>query len=414
MSWQAPVLPLAPRPLPGEGVLSWVGRIAARYDLDAPGLVALLYPPMTRVHPSRVAALDWSGEAGLDQALAVAARLDPGRVAALRVALPADPARAGPLRRRHAVWCDLCVRDDVARHGETYERAIWRLGWCVACPVHSCRLGEVCPSCMMGPCGFRPVAGRVRLVCSLCRGPVDAGPPAKEWRSHEKLAEMFAAMVAPKAAAPVLALQAALLAACAGAAPLGPLGFGLDAEAFLSLAHCLACPFPWPVQSGVAVAAEHEASALGRLSILGSYRRLGILADVLAAAVAGTHGAAESACAALPIAWREKASRELASALGCYFGSDREKLRRRAAAWGPALEPLVLGLLDGQDERAQQRAAEDERAREEVAQARREIVAAREAAKRSAAELRRIRARRAQRAELKRLRQQYEKRRSGT
>lgn len=126
------------------------------------------------------------------------------------------------------------------------------------------------------------------------------------------------------------------------------------------------------------------------------------------------HGAAGSACAALPVARREEASRELASVLGCYSSSDREELRRRAAAWGPVLGPLVLGLLDGQDERAQQRAAEDERAREEVAQARREIVAAREAAKRSAAELRRIRARRARRAELKRLRQQYEKRRSGT
>lgn len=33
-------LPLAPRPLPGEGGLSWIKRVAARYDLSAPEFLA--------------------------------------------------------------------------------------------------------------------------------------------------------------------------------------------------------------------------------------------------------------------------------------------------------------------------------------------------------------------------------------
>lgn len=410
MTWRFPVLPLAPRPLPGEGVLSWVRRVAARYDLDAPGLVALLCPPGVKRHPSHVTALDWTGEAGLDQALAVAARLHPGRIAALRP-IPGDPARAPPLYRVWTAWCNHCVRDDVARHGEVYERAVWRLGWCVACPVHGCRLGEACPSCLMGEYSFRAVAGRMRLVCGICRGPVDTVPPAKEGRPFGRVATALAELVAPKVDAAVLVLQEMLLAAStAGTAPSGPLGFGLNAEAFLSLACSLAAPSTWPLRSrpGMAPEPDQDMGTPGMLSVAEMHRRLGDLTTVLAEAadIAGPSHAA-------PTLGEGRASGELASVLRRSFGRDRDKLRRRAQAWGPLLAPMVLRLLDEQDERARQYAEATERARQEAIQERREADAAREAARRAASEVRRIRARRARRAALARLQWRNEKRRNG-
>ena len=397
MTWRLPVLPLAPRPLPGEGVLSWVRRVAARYDLGALGFVSLLYPPEVRVPRSRVAALDWTGEAGLDQALAAAGRLDPERIAALRP-IPDDKIQARLLRRDRTVWCDLCVRDDMARHGEAYERGAWRLGWCVACPVHGCRLDEACPSCLMGGCSFRAVAGRVRLVCGICRGPVDAVPPARDWRAFEKIAATSAALVAPNVSVPVLALQEALLAASKGAAPTGPLGFGLDAEAFLSFAHSLTALITWPLRSrpDVAAASDQDLCTPGALPVAGLHRCFRALAAVLAEAT-GTAGPAH---AAAPATGESEAAGEFAPLLGCCFGRNREEWRRRAQTWGPVLGPLVLGVLDEQDERARQHAEIAERARQEAMQARRQ-----------AAELRRIRARRTRRAALARLRRKYEKRR---
>lgn len=37
-------LPVAPRPKPGELISSWLGRTAARYDMDGAAFRALLLP----------------------------------------------------------------------------------------------------------------------------------------------------------------------------------------------------------------------------------------------------------------------------------------------------------------------------------------------------------------------------------
>lgn len=81
---------------------------------------------------------------------------------------------------------------------------------------------------------------------------------------------------------------------------------------------------------------------------------------------------------------------------------DRALLRRRAAAWGPILAPAVLGTLDTVEGRMQRVVAEAERLHQEAARAR-------TAAKRAAADLRQIWAKKIRRAALRRLGQKQRK-----
>ena len=62
---EAGPLPLAPRPMPGEAVLSWVARIAARYHLSAPELLACLRGGVD-VGSTRIAELDWKEDIELE------------------------------------------------------------------------------------------------------------------------------------------------------------------------------------------------------------------------------------------------------------------------------------------------------------------------------------------------------------
>ncbi len=398
MTWPAP-LPLAPRPLPGEAVLSWVRRVAARYDLDAPGLIAAAGPPGVAVHRSRIGWLDWGGDASLDVLLAAATRLDAGRIAALRP-VAGGPERAGLLHRVRPAWCESCIRDDVARHGEAYERAVWRLGWCVACPVHGCLLGEACSSCLLGYCHFGSVAGRQRLVCGTCHGPVDALPPSRLWPFRANLGPGHAEWPRPKVDASVLALQAALLAAAMDTAPAGPLGFGLDADLLLAVVHGLTMPLACPLASEQAVAAAliQDLRMPGALAVVEAHRLLGDVAAVLGS-VAGA--ALPSPGVPSPLG-EGTTGASLASVLGRFLPWDRALLRRRATAWGPILAPAVLGTLDTVEGRMQRVVAEAERLHQEVARAR-------TAAKRAAADLRQIWAKKIRRAALRRLGQKQRK-----
>ena len=52
-----------------------------------------------------------------------------------------------------------------------------------------------------------------------------------------------------------MALQVALLTAIEGTGPAGPLGFGLEADVFLSVVHGLAVPLAWPLASEEAMTA---------------------------------------------------------------------------------------------------------------------------------------------------------------
>jgi TniQ len=399
LTWPAP-LPLAPRPLPDEAVLSWVRRVAARYDLDAPGLVARISPRGLTVHPSRVPALDWTGEVGLDLLLAAATRLDAGRIGVMR-GLLGRPGRAGLRHSAFPAWCGACVRDDVARHGEAYERAIWRLGWCVACPVHDCVLNEDCPSCLMRTCHFGHVAGRQRLVCDFCRGPMDALPSSRLGSFWMRPGLGYAGPPRPKPDASVMALQVALLTAIEGTGPAGPLGFGLEADVFLSVVHGLAVPLAWPLASEEAMTAAlvRDLRTPGALPVIEVHGLLGNVAAVLG----GVASLAQPDPGASFPSGKRATATDLASLLGRFLPWDRALLRRKAPAWGPTLAPIVLGALDAVEDGIRRNAAEAERSRQDAAWARREAAWARDAAKRAAAELRRRRAKRARRAALARL-----------
>lgn len=164
-------LPLAPRPLPGEAMLSWVARLAARYDMTPAALLAEL-AEHTALGIGRIDRLDWHDDAELDQALSASADIDVWCIEALRVPLR-HALEAAKWSRGSTAWCPDCLRDDIRCRGEAYGRLTWRLGFCVTCPRHCRRLTRVCSQCGSGACRFQARRGRLRLACDACDALVD-------------------------------------------------------------------------------------------------------------------------------------------------------------------------------------------------------------------------------------------------
>ncbi len=168
---QGPI-PVGPRPLPGEAIRSWVSRTGARYGLTTSELLAQLRGGVGVEH-SRLWALDWQEDVELEALLARVNRLDAGRIRGLR-ALADDWPDPADWHRWTLAWCPACVREDMVRLGESYERAAWRLGFYVICPEHHATLVTACPGCSSHGARFGPWAGRQRLLCECCRKPVEA------------------------------------------------------------------------------------------------------------------------------------------------------------------------------------------------------------------------------------------------
>lgn len=355
-------LPLAPRPLPGEALPSWVGRVGARYDLSAPEFLACLrvdrgaYAP----HASR---LDRAADAELDRSLAAATRLDVARIEALRVAGPGAPEAAG-WARRLTTWCPECLCDDVARHGEVYERAAWRLGCCVTCPVHGRLLTESCPACEAPACGFRPMGGRLRLVCDMCSRVVDA------WSDRGSAVGRTAHEAGPLGLSPsfelarlVAAMQADLLAALAGSPALaGPWASGLSAGRFARTVQGLGAillepswSHPWLPRRK-----EDRKGGFATVPVHVAFDLLGLVAAALTDVVTGSRTGIE---------WtRYGASGRVAGAIGLmslirHLGHDDIDLLR---AGMPGWEPVVADAVQGAAEivtEARRRAVEAGRCR---------------------------------------------------
>jgi len=108
-------LPLAPRPFPDESVRSWIGRVAARYDLEPMELIACL---RGGADVARLASLDWLVDVELEILLARAARLDRAQIGKLRI-LMRDMPFPETWHRRLLAWCSACVGEDIGRYGET-------------------------------------------------------------------------------------------------------------------------------------------------------------------------------------------------------------------------------------------------------------------------------------------------------
>jgi|SRR5271165_760295 len=169
-------LPIAPPVWPDELLSSWIGRIAARYDLTADALIGHLLPSQ----PNAAEMGRWIDICPcppLEDALTAATSMPPARFAQQRLAgLSAHPDAAWP--RKTPAWCPLCVAQDVAASGEVHSRKTWSFGGYLICPQHGCLLIASCPFCL-GRTTHWPINGRLRLRCERCERRVDNALPAR-------------------------------------------------------------------------------------------------------------------------------------------------------------------------------------------------------------------------------------------
>jgi hypothetical protein len=234
-------------PASGGGPILLGGRVAARYRLAPAELLAALVPDGS-IRAADVWALDAVPDRRVETALAVAAGLPPGTVAGLR-----GPGAVWSRRRAgqpvpHS-WCQACVREDLERYGETYDRAAWSFGGFVVCPSHRQVLGRCCPICGESSCTAVAPEGRRRLLCDRCGIFVDGlrVRPDREALWPYTVPEAPWGVVAARpvvlregVGAMLLSLQADLVAAAHGLAPLGPLALRLAPDRLLWVSRRLA------------------------------------------------------------------------------------------------------------------------------------------------------------------------------
>jgi hypothetical protein len=169
------VLPLAPPPLPGELLASWIGRLACLYDAPPEGLwYELAGASAVELAPFGHHQPGGNGFREQFARIAIATRSEVGAVAAtaMSVMLPAAPAcwlRSEIVSTYQVPWCPACLRDDVAHHRPPYLRRLWAAGCVVVCPRHRAVLVDTCPGCQRRT---RPIfrwegRGPV-LVCATC------------------------------------------------------------------------------------------------------------------------------------------------------------------------------------------------------------------------------------------------------
>ena len=273
-------LPLAPRPLPGEAVTSWIGRIAARYDLPPDALIAGLRDG-AGIPASRLVSLDRCPDTELECLLATAAHIELRRIGGLRAVAPEMPAWLASFRLTPA-WCLVCVCEDAALWGENYERGIWRLSCCAMCAMHGQVLVQICPVCARGRGGYRPSGGRWRLLCESCGSRIDAAPNHRLGVAPGiSGTRLFGWTVDPRWILLACELQSDLLAAIAGTSlPNG----GRDSVAdrrLASLVHDMATAFLRPLAPPSNSVREDTFAVLQPTAAL---EMLGVIASVLVSA----------------------------------------------------------------------------------------------------------------------------------
>lgn len=404
---QRKALPVAPRPYPGESARSWLARTAARYDLDTHQLVACLRGGREYGGDrSALALIDWREDSDLENLLTRAARLDRASISGLRVPvrnLP-DP---GAWHRALLVWCPECVRDDFGRYGEVHERAVWRLGCCVACPTHGSLLECLCQACFFGHCSFSSISGRQRLICSGCRSPVDAGEPS---RTGANIAALRGGMLwltrdsALRRSA--LEMQSAILKALVGVAPTGLWHFGLPASQFALIVRDLVGVFGWPL--GIPLAArEDSTTSLGsphrafEIEPQSGFKILGIIGSVLTDMAGGCPARLERTTL-----WDtdpDGFTADLPWLVRRLSGDARAWLAATAQGWGAVLAQCVGRAVEAHEKHEKAVRTAEERVRLSVALARANATWSKASAKRDrAAAINRIAARARRRAAARR------------
>ena len=190
-------------------------------------------PPSTGVR-----ILNWS------TFFAKAACVEVGRIGALRAAAHGMSNSVASFRDTLA-WCPVCVREDVARWGESYEHAIWRLSCCAVCVAHGQVLVQICPICARGRGEYHPSGGRWRLVCESCNGRIDTHSNHRRGTALEiSGVKLFGWTVDPGWVPLACELQSGLLAAIADTD-----GAGAPASKLVVVVHDIAAAFLRPATS---------------------------------------------------------------------------------------------------------------------------------------------------------------------
>jgi hypothetical protein len=364
------LLPLAPRPLPGEALRSWIGRVAARYDLSPAALIAGLRDG-DEVACGRLGSIDWKPDAELEHLLVQAARLESRRIAALRAPVGGMSASAD-LFRDTLSWCQICVGEDVIRHGESYERAVWRLGCSAICVTHGQLLSQTCPICACRKVGFQPLGGRARLTCVFCKGWIDAPTSGRAGTAPEiSRTRLFRLAGASYPASVAFELQFGLLAAIGGSEPVAVSRIGVPPGKFVAMAQDIAAAFlrPGQLESSTQPAngaiLGRQADTLASLTPAATFEMLGLIGSVLDS-VGGGHSSDARLYQSDGFGLVPKTI-DLGWFVGMLSPQDYRWFRAAAREWGPTLARAVETAVQDQIARRQQAESAREKARRDAA-----------------------------------------------
>jgi hypothetical protein len=290
------LLPVAPRPFPGELLASWLDRVACIYDMAGTELWAELVG--SAGNGSTADTFDRGGGVSLLEPLAEVAAAARVSAHALRgmttyAMLPAAPRtwlRSGMLSACQVPWCRACLSDDLVYRGVPYLRRLWALGCVVVCSRHHLPLTDLCPGCGRAVFSrFRWKAGRPTMVCDTCdadlaigesRG-TSSGEPGRGPEAGREVPVPFEAVVG------AARVQAALLRALRRRAPQWP--SGVPPETFIAgvedLLGLLAFPLGIVRQVAPVAAAGVKNTpqcSLNHLSVRGAFAALAGVAALLA------------------------------------------------------------------------------------------------------------------------------------
>lgn len=148
--------------------------MAARYEIDGEALAqSIVSGSAERI--GSIEALDYREDLVLEIALAEASSIDRNRISSMRQV--SGDGSSSCWHRQRLAWCPDCFRADLEQHSEVYERAAWRLGCWVVCPVHGQPMQCTCPWCEQcdrrSSCCYQPVDGLLRLGCNVCDRLID-------------------------------------------------------------------------------------------------------------------------------------------------------------------------------------------------------------------------------------------------
>ncbi len=286
-----PRLPLAPPLLPDEALSSWLGRIAARYDLDAHALVRHLVTDAADA-TTMVQCFDYQTIPPLEAALAAASGQPVASFAGHRLNGPIGHSTTMWPRTKLA-WCPICVLQDVAASGEVYGRAAWSLGGVLLCTSHQCLLIAECPRCFQ-QAGYQPVKGRLRIWCWHCEAGADTALkhdriPFWPYGTPQQRRSCVSVTLSSQARPLLLRAQTDILAILAGDRPGGPWSRSLPRARVIDVLRRLVFVMLGPLWEGTHQAAPAQIATDGRW-LLSETWTPGLLPPQVAAIAVDTAG----------------------------------------------------------------------------------------------------------------------------